>query len=85
MLRKVLPGSFPLFQSLKIYLAAAVSVTPILYAQLILRAGVVVLGVSLAAAVLLYLGLLAGLRAVAGSEFEAFGDGFMSLVFRRAG
>lgn len=85
MLRIALPGSFPVFASLKIYLAAAVSVAPILYAELILRAGALFLGVSVAVAVFLYLGLLSGLRAVTRSDFEAFGDGFMSLVFRRAG
>ncbi|MFZ0747489.1 MAG: polysaccharide biosynthesis C-terminal domain-containing protein [Terracidiphilus sp.] len=83
--QKVLPGAFPGIASMKIYLAAAISIAPIIYAEQILRAGILITSVSVVAAVLIYLGLLSALHAVTKSEVEAFGDGFMSVVFRRAG
>lgn len=48
LLQKTLPGSFPFFESLKIYLAAAVSISSILYAELVVRGGILVLCVSTA-------------------------------------
>jgi O-antigen/teichoic acid export membrane protein len=79
-LRKVLPGGFPVLASLKIYLAGAVSAIPVLYVSLMQRNGFFQLGLSLAIAALLYAGLLLGLRAAEASELVALREGIMSLV-----
>ncbi len=85
LLWKALPGSFPVLASMKIYLAAAVSAASIFYADLIMRAGALVLCISVVVAIMLYLGLLGGLRAVTRSEWEAFGDSLMMCLSRKAG
>jgi O-antigen/teichoic acid export membrane protein len=85
MVRRLLPGSFPVFASLRIYLAAALSVAPILCAELIPRAGISLVSISVVAAILLYIGLLTLLHAIKRNEFEAFENGFKSLLFRRVG
>lgn len=74
LLWKVLPGSFPVLDSMKIYLAAIVSAAPVFYADLIMCAGVLVLCISVVVAVLLYFGLLGGFGEVTTSELKGFAD-----------
>lgn len=85
LLWKALPGSFPVVASMKVYLAAVVSAAFIFYADLIMRAGALVLCISVAAAVLLYLGLLGGMRAVTRSELEALRNSLMMSFSGKAG
>ena len=74
LLWRVLPGSFPILDSMKIYLAAFCSAASVFYADLIMRAGVWVLCISVAVAVLLYLGLLGGFGEITTSELKGFAD-----------
>lgn len=83
-LRKEMPGSFPVLETFKIYLAALVSCAPILYCELVLHGGILLLCAAVAVSLLLYAGLLGCLRAVGRDEFEAFGSSFLTLVFRKA-
>ncbi len=70
LLWRALPGSFPILASMKIYFAAIISAAPIIYAELVKGAGVLVLCISVALAVLLYIGLLAGAGELTGSELK---------------
>jgi O-antigen/teichoic acid export membrane protein len=74
LLWRVLPGSFPILDSMKIYLAAIISAASVFYAGLILRGGVLVLCASVAVAVLLYLGLLGGFGEITTSELKGFAN-----------
>jgi O-antigen/teichoic acid export membrane protein len=85
LLQRLLPGSFPALASLKIYIAAAGSAASILYAELVLHAGVLVLCISVAVAVLVYVGLLGGLGVVTRSEAVALSSGLYARLSRKAG
>jgi O-antigen/teichoic acid export membrane protein len=85
LLQRLLPGSFPVLASLKIYIAAAASAVSVLYAGLVLHAGILVLCLSVAVAALVYVALLGGLGVVTRSEAVAFGSGLYARLSRKAG
>jgi O-antigen/teichoic acid export membrane protein len=85
LLWRALPGSFPVLASMKIYFAAIVSSASIFYADLVMRAGALVLCISVAAAVFLYIGLLGGLGEVTMGELLVFADSVKMSLSGREG
>jgi len=85
LLWKILPGSFPVLASMKIYFAAFVSAALICYANLVMRAGTWVVSVSVAAAVVLYIGLLGGLGEMTIGELKVLADSVKMALFRKEG
>jgi O-antigen/teichoic acid export membrane protein len=74
LLRRAIPGSFPVAASIRIYLAAMVSAAAIFYAEFDLHAGVLVLSISVAVAALLYVGLLGGMGELTRSELKILAE-----------
>lgn len=84
-LQRVLPASFPIQMSLKIYLAALLSVVPILYADLIVKANILFLLLSGVLASMTYIALLGRLRVMSKQETDALKASIAALKFRKAG
>jgi O-antigen/teichoic acid export membrane protein len=85
LLWRALPGSIPVLASMKIYFAAIVSAASIFYAEFAMRAGALVLCISVGAAVLIYIGLLGGLGEVTTAELKAFADSVKMSLSRTEG
>jgi O-antigen/teichoic acid export membrane protein len=83
--QRLLPGSFPFIASLKIFFAGAISAVPILFADSMMRVGIMGLCVSMIAAALIYICLLGGLRAITKDELEDLRGGFVARLIRKAG
>jgi O-antigen/teichoic acid export membrane protein len=82
LLWRALPRSFPILASMKIYFAAIVSAAPILYTELAMRAGALVLCISVGLAFLLYIGLLGGVGEVTGRELKMLADSLKTSLSR---
>ncbi|HZB89747.1 MAG TPA: polysaccharide biosynthesis C-terminal domain-containing protein [Terracidiphilus sp.] len=84
LMRRALPGAFPLRDSLKIALAAVVSAAPIFCAERYIG-GVLALSAAAAVAILLYILLLKGLRTLTTEESSMLERRLMLLLNRTGG
>jgi O-antigen/teichoic acid export membrane protein len=84
MIRRLLPGSFPARVSMKVYAAGLASCIPVFGVDLFLHAGLVVVTLSVALAVAIYILLLMWMHALSGNEFAMLKASFGGLRLKAA-